>query len=60
MLYASTAARCWGADRVGTVYGWLFSANIPAALAPLLAGLVYDQRGSFAVPLTVSSIGRGP
>jgi OFA family oxalate/formate antiporter-like MFS transporter len=51
VLYASSAARCWGAGRVGGIYGWLFSANIPAALAPLLAGLVYDARGSFALPL---------
>lgn len=51
VIYASTAARCWGADRIGGIYGWLFSANIPAALAPTLAGLAFDRWGSFTVPL---------
>jgi len=51
VLYASTTARCWGADRVGGIYGWLFSANIPAALAPALAGWAYDRWASFTVPL---------
>jgi OFA family oxalate/formate antiporter-like MFS transporter len=53
VVYASTTARCWGARRVGGIYGWLFSANIPAALAPTLAGLGYDRWGSFALPLGV-------
>jgi OFA family oxalate/formate antiporter-like MFS transporter len=56
VLYASTAARCWGAQQVGGTYGWLFSANIPAALAPLLAGLIYDARGSFTLPLAAISV----
>ena len=47
VIYASTTARLWGADKVGQVYGWLFSANIPAALAPLAAGYTYDYAGSF-------------
>jgi OFA family oxalate/formate antiporter-like MFS transporter len=51
VVYASTTARCWGADRVGGIYGWLFSANIPAALAPTAAGLAYDRWGSFTLPL---------
>ena len=53
VVYASTAARRWGAERVGQVYGWLFSANIPAALAPILAGFAYDRSGSFTVPLAL-------
>ena len=36
-----------GAARVGQIYGWLFSANIPAALAPLAAGYTYDYTGRF-------------
>jgi len=51
VVYASTTARCWGAWRVGGIYGWLFSANIPASLAPTLAGLAYDRWGSFSLPL---------
>ena len=47
VIYASTTARIWGADHVGQIYGWLFSANIPAALAPLAAGYTYDYAGSF-------------
>ena len=51
VIYAASAARVWGKDNVGPVYGFLFSANIPAALAPLLAGLWYDASASFALPL---------
>lgn len=49
VLYASTAARIWGAENVGPIYGLLFSANILAAPAPLLAGMVFDSTGSFLV-----------
>lgn len=52
VIYAASASRIWGKANVGPVYGLLFSANIPAALAPLIAGLWYDARGSFALPLT--------
>jgi OFA family oxalate/formate antiporter-like MFS transporter len=48
VLYAAAVARQWGAERVGQVYGWLFSANIPAAAAPMLAGYCYDRSGSFS------------
>ncbi len=51
VIYASTVARKWGADKVGQVYGLLFSANIPAAVAPLVAGVAYDRTGSFTLPL---------
>lgn len=47
VIYVSSAARCWGAGHVGQVYGWLFSANIPAAVAPILAGFTYDLTGGF-------------
>jgi OFA family oxalate/formate antiporter-like MFS transporter len=53
VLYASSTARIWGSERVGQVYGWLFSANIPAAFAPMIAGFGYDRLGSFTVPLLV-------
>ncbi len=51
VLYASSVAQIWGADQVGRVYGWLFSSNIPAAVAPMAAGFVYDLTGSFAPAL---------
>ncbi len=57
VLYASTAAQAWGSQNVGQVYAWLFAANIPAALSPLLAGFGYDATGSFTVPLIVVAVG---
>lgn len=51
VLYAATVAGIWGHRHVGQVYGWLFSANIPAALAPLLAGMLFDRSHSFTLPL---------
>jgi OFA family oxalate/formate antiporter-like MFS transporter len=50
--YAASTARGWGADNVGQVYGWLFSANIPAAIFPVLAGFGYDRWQSFGIPLS--------
>ncbi len=47
VIYVSSASRIWGSANVGQVYGWLFSSNIPASLAPLLAGVVYDHYGDF-------------
>ena len=56
VLYAATAARRWGPERLGPIYGWMFSANMPAALAPLFVGYVYDHTGSFALPLTLIAV----
>ncbi len=47
VLYAASVARTWGGASVGRVYGLLFAANIPAALAPVAAGFWYDAAGSF-------------
>jgi MFS transporter, OFA family, oxalate/formate antiporter len=47
VLYAATVTQVWGAEHVGQVYGMLFSANIVAAPAPLLAGLWYDATNNF-------------
>jgi OFA family oxalate/formate antiporter-like MFS transporter len=52
VLYASNVAHIWGPPAVGQIYGLLFSANIPAALAPLAAGLIFDATGSFVPALT--------
>jgi len=51
VICVSSAARCWGADKVGQVYGWLFSSNIPASLSPIFAGMAFDSLHSFSVPL---------
>ncbi|MFT5698972.1 MAG: OFA family oxalate/formate antiporter-like MFS transporter [Desulforhopalus sp.] len=51
VIYVSTASRCWGADRVSQIYGWLFSSNIPASLAPIIAGLMFDTFHSFNLAL---------
>ena len=48
VLYASAAAERWGSQRISQIYGWLFSANIPAAAAPIVAGVAFDRMGSFA------------
>ena len=48
VLYASAAAERWGSQRLSQIYGWLFSANIPAAVAPIIAGMTFDRLGSFA------------
>ncbi len=47
VLYASTTARLWGTEHVGEVYGFLFSANIVASPAPVLAGYCMDAFGTF-------------
>ncbi len=53
VIYAASVGHVWGASQVGRVYGWLFSANIPAALAPVLAGFSYDRTGTF-FPVLIS------
>jgi OFA family oxalate/formate antiporter-like MFS transporter len=47
VLYASTVARTWGGERVGEIYGFLFSANIIASPAPVVAGYCMDALGTF-------------
>jgi len=53
VLYASSTARIWGDETVGQVYGLLFSANIPAALSPILAGFSYDAFGNFHLTMSI-------
>lgn len=53
VLYASSAAAVWGSAQMGQIYGWLFSANIPAALAPIFAGWCFDLQKSFTTPFFV-------
>ena len=48
VLYASAAAERWGSERLSQIYGWLFSANIPAAASPIVAGIAFDHLGSFS------------
>lgn len=51
VLYASASAHKWGAKRLGPVYGLLFSANIPASFAPVLAAASSERAGSFTPAL---------
>jgi OFA family oxalate/formate antiporter-like MFS transporter len=55
--HASASARYWGPEHISQVYGWLSAANIPASLAPIFAGLVYDRCGNFTWPLIVIGTG---
>ncbi len=59
VLYASTVAVRWGAEKVGYIYGWMFSSNIFASLAPVLAGIGYDRWGSFTIPLITIALLEG-
>jgi len=56
VLYASTVGRVFGVERVGQVYGLLFTANIVAAPAPVVCGLVFDRFGSFTPALLVLAV----
>ncbi len=51
VIYVSSAARSWGSEHVSRVYGWLFTANIPAALSPILAGFIFDRFHDFTPAL---------
>ena len=52
VIYVSSAARCWGADQVSHIYGWLFSSNILASFSPIMAGLVFDASHTFTLALS--------
>lgn len=56
VIYASAAARRWGGERVGRIYGWIFTANILASLAPVLAGKAFAASGSFTMPLVAAAL----
>ncbi len=56
VLYASTAARRWGLQHVGQVYGLLFTANIVASPAPMVAGFSLDLFGSFTPAFLVFAV----
>ncbi len=47
VVYVSAATRYWGVAGVDRIYGLLFSSNIPASLAPMLTGFVYDRYHNF-------------
>ena len=53
VVYAGAVARIWNPEQVARVYGWLFSANIPGAVAPLAAAWSFDHFGSFNLPLAL-------
>lgn len=47
VIYVSSVSRYWGAKNVSRIYGWLFSSNIPASFAPMMAGMLFDSFGNF-------------
>ncbi len=51
VIYVSSASRRWGTDRVGQIYSWLFSSNIPASLSPIVTGMVFDTYRTFTPAL---------
>jgi MFS transporter, OFA family, oxalate/formate antiporter len=53
VIYASSTARLWGREHVGQVYGVLFSSNIIAAVAPIVAGFSFGLTGTFNSALIV-------
>ena len=55
VLYAAGVEKVWGAKKVAGIYSALFSANIPAALAPVLFGFSFDRLGDFNLPLVLLS-----
>lgn len=56
VLYASATAAAWGAIRVGRIYGWLFSANILASSAPVIAAAGYDRSRTFTPVLMALAV----
>lgn len=47
VIFASSSAKIWDPSYLAMIYGFLFSANIPASFAPLLAGFSFDFSGTF-------------
>lgn len=54
-LFPAVTADLFGADRIGTVLGALYTAvGLAALLGPTLAGYAYDVTGSYAIPILAS------
>jgi MFS transporter, OFA family, oxalate/formate antiporter len=55
-LYPAAVARHYGADRVGPVYGRLFTAwGVASLAAPYLAGLLFDSAGTYRLTLILGA-----
>jgi MFS transporter, OFA family, oxalate/formate antiporter len=55
-LYPAAVARHYGAERVGPVYGRLFTAwGVASLAAPYLAGLLFDRSGTYALTLILGA-----
>jgi OFA family oxalate/formate antiporter-like MFS transporter len=55
VIFASSAARIWGSEHVGQVYGLLFSANIAASPVAVLTGVAFDSFGDFTLCMVLLS-----
>lgn len=49
VIYVSSVTKHWGSHHVGQVYGVLFTSNLPAALFPIIVGMIYDLTGTFSL-----------
>ena len=47
VLYASETANRWGSQHVGQIYGWLFSANVPASFVITLVAHSCERYSSY-------------
>lgn len=56
-LYPAVAADLFGTEQIGAMLGYLYTAvGIAALIGPSLAGFIYDQTGSYLVPIGASAI----
>jgi len=53
VIYAASITHLWGQAHMAQFYGLLFSANIPAAASPVLAGICYDRNGDFTLAISI-------
>lgn len=56
-LYPAVAADLFGAEQIGAMLGYLYTAvGIAALIGPPLAGFIYDRTGSYLVPIGASAL----
>jgi OFA family oxalate/formate antiporter-like MFS transporter len=53
VLYASQVSAIWSPARLPKIYGVLFTSNVAASGAPMLAGCLYDYSGFFTVAFSL-------
>ena len=48
VLYAAEGGRIWGPEKLPKIYGWVFWSNVPASMASVYAGFMFDRFGAFS------------